>query len=201
MDGLMQNVPLTVDRIFDHAAAWHGAREVVSRDAEESPGRPMPQSTPMRSGYRTRWWPPGSSRATALRRWGWNGARHLAAWYGAAGIGAVLHTLNPRLFMEQIAYIANHAADRLLIADPAGGRSGRRIAGTGAVDLFLRSRCATANTLSGAGVRRLDRRGIPPNMTGAGSTKTAPAACATPAGRRAIPRACSIRACSTISTC
>ena len=49
----------------------------------------------------------------------WNGARHLAAWYGAAGMGAVLHTLNPRLFLEQIAYIANHAGDRLLIADPA----------------------------------------------------------------------------------
>src|SRR3546814_5979691 len=49
----------------------------------------------------------------------WNGARHLSAWYGAAGMGAVLHTLNPRLFLEQIAYIANHAGDRLLIADPA----------------------------------------------------------------------------------
>ena len=48
-----------------------------------------------------------------------NDARHLAAWYGAAGMGAVLHTLNPRLFPEQIAYIANHAGDRLLIADPA----------------------------------------------------------------------------------
>src|SRR3546814_4609362 len=50
---------------------------------------------------------------------GWNGARHLAAWYGAAGMGVVLHTLNPRLFPEQIAYIANHAGNRLLIADPA----------------------------------------------------------------------------------
>src|SRR3546814_9283475 len=58
---------------------------------------------------------PGDRVATMA----WNGARHLAAWYGAAGMGAVLHTLNPRLFLEQIAYIANHAEDRLLIADPA----------------------------------------------------------------------------------
>src|SRR3546814_11665063 len=58
---------------------------------------------------------PGDRVATM----GWNGARHLAAWYGAAGMGVVLHTLNPRLFPEQLAYIANHAGDRLLIADPA----------------------------------------------------------------------------------
>ncbi|MFC5798743.1 long-chain-fatty-acid--CoA ligase [Sphingopyxis terrae] len=120
MDGLMQNVPLTVDRIFDHAAAWHGAREVVSRDAEGRVTRSTyaaihadakrVSNALVAAGIK-----PGDRVATM----GWNGARHLAAWYGAAGIGAVLHTLNPRLFMEQIAYIANHAADRLLIADPA----------------------------------------------------------------------------------
>jgi Acyl-CoA synthetases (AMP-forming)/AMP-acid ligases II len=120
MDGLMQNVPLTVDRILDHAASWHGAREIVSRDAE---------GLVTRSTY-------AAIRADAKRvsnalaaegikigdrvaTMGWNGARHLAAWYGAAGMGAVLHTLNPRLFLEQIAYIANHAGDRLLLADPA----------------------------------------------------------------------------------
>ena len=120
MDGLMQNVPLTVDRIFDHAAAWHGAREVVSRDAEGRVTRSTyaaihadakrVSNALVAAGIK-----PGDRVATM----GWNGARHLAAWYGTAGIGAVLHTLNPRLFMEQIAYIANHAADRLLIADPA----------------------------------------------------------------------------------
>jgi len=116
----MQNVPLTVDRILDHAASWHGAREIVSRDAE---------GLVTRSTY-------AAIRADAKRvsnalaaegikigdrvaTMGWNGARHLAAWYGAAGMGAVLHTLNPRLFLEQIAYIANHAGDRLLLADPA----------------------------------------------------------------------------------
>ena len=120
MMGLMQDVPLTVDHILHHAANWHGDREIVSRDAE---GRVT------RSTY-------AAIHADAKRvsnalaaadigqgdrvaTMGWNSARHLSAWYGAAGMGVVLHTLNPRLFLEQIAYIANHAGDRLLIADPA----------------------------------------------------------------------------------
>ena len=46
-----------------------------------------------------------------------NSADHLAAWYGISGIGAVYHTLNPRLFQDQLAYIINHADDRLILAD------------------------------------------------------------------------------------
>ena len=120
MKGLMQDWPLTVDKLLDHAAAWHGAREIVSRDAEGRVSR-----TDYAGVHRD------AKRVTnALRRlgvrhgdrvatMGWNGARHLSAWYGIAGMGAVCHTLNPRLFPEQIAYIANHAEDRLLIADPS----------------------------------------------------------------------------------
>jgi fatty-acyl-CoA synthase len=120
MDGLMQNVPLTVDRILDHAANWHGAREVVSRDAEGRVTRSTyadirADAKRVSNALAAEGIKPGDRVATMA----WNGARHLAAWYGAAGMGAVLHTLNPRLFLEQIAYIANHAGDRLLIADPA----------------------------------------------------------------------------------
>lgn len=120
MDGLMQNVPLTVDRIIDHAAAWHGAREIVSRDAEGRVSRSTyagvhADAKRVSNALAAEGIKPGDRVATMA----WNGARHLAAWYGAAGMGAVLHTLNPRLFLEQIAYIANHAGDRLLLADPA----------------------------------------------------------------------------------
>ncbi|WP_428681508.1 long-chain-fatty-acid--CoA ligase [Sphingopyxis sp.] len=120
MDGLMQNVPLTVDRIIDHAAAWHGDREVVSRDAEGGVTRSTyaaihADAKRVSNALAAEGMKPGDRVATM----GWNSARHLAAWYGAAGMGIVLHTLNPRLFLEQIAYIANHAGDRLLIADPA----------------------------------------------------------------------------------
>lgn len=120
MEGLMQDVPLTVDRILDHAANWHGAREIVSRDIDGGVSRTdyaavhadakRVSNALVAAGITT-----GDRVATM----GWNSARHLAAWYGAAGMGAVLHTLNPRLFLEQIAYIANHAGDRILIADPA----------------------------------------------------------------------------------
>ena len=119
MRGLMQDVPLTVDRILDHAAAWHPTREIVTRNLAGVVTRSdyaaihrfakRISAALLRDGVG-----PGDRVATL----GWNGDRHLAAWYGVAGIGAVLHTLNPRLFLEQIAYIANHAGDRILLADP-----------------------------------------------------------------------------------
>ncbi len=119
MDGLMQNVPLTVDRIIDHAAGWHGARELVSRDAEGRVTRTT-YADVHRDAKRVSnaLAAAGMKSGDRVATMGWNSARHLAAWYGAAGMGVVLHTLNPRLFLEQIAYIANHAGDRLLIADP-----------------------------------------------------------------------------------
>ena len=118
--GLMQDVPLTVDRILDHAAAWHGGREIVSRDMNGATSR-----TDYAGLHRTAKQVSAALRAAGIAAgdrvatMGWNGARHLAAWYGTTNIGAVLHTLNPRLFPEQIAYIARHAGDRILFADPA----------------------------------------------------------------------------------
>src|SRR3546814_19952975 len=120
MDGLGQKGPRTVDRIIDHAANWHGGRESVSRDAEGRVTRTTyadsrADAKRVSNALAAEGIQPGDRVATM----GWNGARHLAAWYGAAGMGVVIHTLNPRLFPEQIAYIANHAGDRLLIADSA----------------------------------------------------------------------------------
>ena len=119
MLGLMQDGQLTVDRFLDHAANWHGAREIVSRE---------PDGSVTRSDYATlhatakkvsaALAAAGIQRGDRVATMGWNGFRHLAGWYGATGMGAVLHTLNPRLFPEQIAYIANHASDRVLLVDP-----------------------------------------------------------------------------------
>ena len=58
-----------------------------------------------------------SSRATGSATLAWNTWRHLEAWYGIIGIGAVYHTVNPRLFPEQIAWIVNHAEDRVMLTD------------------------------------------------------------------------------------
>jgi len=120
MDGLMQEVELTVDRIIDHAAQWHGGQEIVSCDADGNATR-----TDYASVHRDAKRVSNALRAAGIKpgdriaSMGWNSARHLAAWYGAAGMGAVLHTLNPRLFAEQISYIANHGGSKLLIADPS----------------------------------------------------------------------------------
>jgi fatty-acyl-CoA synthase len=120
MRALMQDWSLTLDKLLDHAARWHGEREVVTRSVEG----PVTRSTwadihrrakQVSHGLLELGVKPGDRVATM----GWNSDRHLEAWYGTIGVGAVLHTLNPRLFLEQIAYIANHAGDEILLADPA----------------------------------------------------------------------------------
>lgn len=120
MQGLMQDWPLTVDKILDHARTWHGRREIVSR----SPEGPIERTNYGAVHARAK------QASSALRGLGvvagdriatlaWNSARHLELWYGIVGIGAICHTLNPRLFADHLVYIVNHAADRLIFADPA----------------------------------------------------------------------------------
>ncbi len=116
----MQDWSLTLDKLLDHAARWHGEREIVTRSVEGPLTRTTYADVHTRAkqvshGLLEMGIKPGDRVATM----GWNSDRHLEVWYGAVGIGAVLHTLNPRLFPEQIVYIANHAADEVLFADPA----------------------------------------------------------------------------------
>ena len=116
--GLMQDWPLTVDRFLDHARRWHGAREVVSA---------LVDGTTQRTSY-AELYVTAKRLSDALLAHGirpsdrvatlaMNGAAHVAAWYAIAGIGAVCHTLNPRLFDDHLVHIVNHAADRLILAD------------------------------------------------------------------------------------
>lgn len=120
MLGLMQDMPLLVSRFLDHAASWHGDREIVSRDAGGRIERTSYHSLRLDARrVSAALAAEGIGQGDRVATLGWNSARHLAAWYGVSGMGAILHTINPRLFAEQIAYIANHAEDRLLLADPA----------------------------------------------------------------------------------
>jgi len=118
MLGMMQDWPLTVDKILDHAKNWHGEREVVTRSVEG----PIVRTTYAAIHERAR------RVSNALLGWGikpgdrvatlaWNTGNHIETWYGIMGIGAVCHTLNPRLFPEQLAYIINHAEDRIIFTD------------------------------------------------------------------------------------
>jgi fatty-acyl-CoA synthase len=118
MLGLMQDWPLLCHRIIEHAAAVHGTQEVVTRSVEgpivrttyrQIRDRALQVSQQLeRSGIKL-----GDRVATIA----WNTARHLEAWYGIMGIGAICHTVNPRLFPEQIAWIVNHAQDRIVMID------------------------------------------------------------------------------------
>jgi acyl-CoA synthetase (AMP-forming)/AMP-acid ligase II len=118
MQGLMMNMPLQISSLIRHAERWHGDTEIVSRLVEGG----IHRYTYAQAHRRTR------QLANALRSLGvrmhdrvgtlaWNGFRHFETYYAVAGMGAVSHTINPRLFPEQIVYIINHADDRYVFLD------------------------------------------------------------------------------------
>lgn len=118
MLGQMQDWPMLVSKFLEHAEINHPRREIVGL---------LPEGGKFRYDYaacakRAR------KCAQALERLGikmgdrvatlaWNSHRHMEIWYGASGMGAVTHTVNPRLFPEQLSYIMNHAEDRVLMLD------------------------------------------------------------------------------------
>lgn len=110
MLGSMQDWPLLVTKVLDHAAAHHGEREIVTRSVEGQ----IRRSTLARTHSRARQVAKGlddmgvglGDRVATLA---WNTDRHLEVWYGIMGVGAICHTVNPRLFPEQLDYIFNHA--------------------------------------------------------------------------------------------
>jgi fatty-acyl-CoA synthase len=120
MQGLMMQAPLTITSIMRHAERVNGASEVVSVTGDNPRHRctladvfrraRQLANALTKAGVR-----PGDRIATLA----WNDYRHLELYYAVSCLGAVLHTLNPRLYAEQITYIANHAGDRFLFADPA----------------------------------------------------------------------------------
>jgi fatty-acyl-CoA synthase len=118
MLGLMQDWPLLCHRVLDHAALNHGERRVISRSIEG----PLHTTTyaavrgrALRLAQRLE--RDGIKRGDRVATLAWNTWRHLEAWYGIMGAGAVYHTVNPRLFAEQIVWIVNHAEDRIVMLD------------------------------------------------------------------------------------
>jgi acyl-CoA synthetase (AMP-forming)/AMP-acid ligase II len=118
MQGLMQDWSLLTHRVIDHAAAQHASRPIVSRSVEG----PIHRTTygeirPRALKVAKRLMKDGIGLGDRVATLAWNSWRHLESWYGITGIGAVYHTVNPRLFDDQIVYIVNHAEDRLMFLD------------------------------------------------------------------------------------
>ncbi|TCF97417.1 long-chain fatty acid--CoA ligase [Paraburkholderia strydomiana] len=118
MQGLMMEQPLLVASLLVHAERHHGAQEIVSRRVEGDIHRYQYRDLAQRArrmanalaGLGVQ---PGERVATLA----WNGYRHMEMYFAASGSGAVLHTLNPRLHVEQLAYIIDHAEDRVVFFD------------------------------------------------------------------------------------
>ena len=118
MLGLMQDWPLLLHRIIDHAAIQHGDREVVTRSVEGPVVRTNYAAMRQRSlRVAKRLAADGIKLGDRVATMAWNSAKHMEVWYGVAGIGAIYHTVNPRLFPDQLAWIMNHAEDRMLVLD------------------------------------------------------------------------------------
>jgi 3-(methylthio)propionyl---CoA ligase len=118
MHGLMMDQPLLISDLLRHAERHHGSTEIVSKTVEGAIHRHTYRDAHRRA----------RQLANALQKLGvrmhdrvatlaWNGFRHYEIYYAVAGSGAVIHTINPRLFPDQIAYIANHAEDKLVFYD------------------------------------------------------------------------------------
>ena len=118
MKGLMQDSPLLISSLISFADLYHGDVELVSRTVEGPIHRynyheAHKRSKQVANALLSLGVKPGDRIGTLA----WNGYRHLELYFGISGMGAVLHTINPRLFPEQIVYIANHAEDRYLFVD------------------------------------------------------------------------------------
>ncbi len=118
MLGLMQDRPLLISQLIEFAAENHGDTEIVSRRVEGDIHRYTYRDARQRAkqmaealiGL-------GIKAGDRIGTLAWNGYRHFELYYAISGMGAVCHTINPRLFPEQIVYIVNHAEDQILFVD------------------------------------------------------------------------------------
>lgn len=117
--GRMMERPLLISSIIDYAASVHAQVPVISRDAQGrihrySYGDAAKRIARLAHALNTLGVRPGDRVATLA----WNGYRHFELYYAVSGIGAICHTVNPRLFRDQLVHIFNHAEDRFIFADP-----------------------------------------------------------------------------------
>jgi len=116
--GQMMSAPLLISSIIKHAARYYAGTEIVSRRTEGDLHRYTYRDCELRARKLAQALGAlGVQQGERIGTLAWNGYRHLEIYYGVSGMGAVCHTINPRLFPEQIAYIVNHAEDRYVFFD------------------------------------------------------------------------------------
>jgi acyl-CoA synthetase (AMP-forming)/AMP-acid ligase II len=119
MLGLMQQQPLLISNLVDYVATWHAGTEIVSRDPEgvmhrSSYGQVAARAKRVANALTAL----GVGQGDRVATLAWNSWRHLEIYYGVTCSGRVLHTVNPRLFAEQLVYIINHAENGYVFFDP-----------------------------------------------------------------------------------
>ena len=120
MHGLMMDSPLLTSSLIVHAARHHGDTEIVSRSVEGPIHRTTYAEAEARAGRLAKALVAlGVGESDRIATLAWNGYRHMELYFGVSGLGAVCHTINPRLFADQLAYIVNHANDRYIFLDPS----------------------------------------------------------------------------------
>ena len=118
MLGLMQDRPLLISSLIEFAALNHSEGEIVSRTVEGPVHRYTYKDCAARSRQLAKSLEKlGVEQSDRIGTLAWNGYRHVEIYYGVSGMGAVCHTINPRLFPEQIVYIVNHAEDKYIFTD------------------------------------------------------------------------------------
>lgn len=119
MRGQMMDTQLLIAPLIRNAARFHGDVEIVSRTCEgpihrytyaDAYKRVQQLANALASRF-------GIAMGDRVGTLAWNGYRHFEAYFAVSGMGAILHTINPRLFLEQIEYIVNHADDRVILVD------------------------------------------------------------------------------------
>ena len=208
LHGLMMDTPLLITSIMQFAETSHAAREIVSVTADNPRHRysyadAFGRARQLANVLDTLGLEAGDRVGTLA----WNDHRHFELYYAASCSGRVCHTINPRLFPEQIAYIINHAGDRVLFVDPMFvplvEALADRVPRVEAFVVMTDAAHMPDTRLPNVHVLRdLARREPKPNTNGRFSMKTRPVRCATRPGPPVIRRACctaTVRPCCTAS--
>ncbi len=119
MQGLISDRPLLISSLLEHAAKYHGSTEIISADSKDKITRSNYNNVNLRSKKIAQSLIKlGAQEGDAIATMAWSNLRHYELYFGISGIGSICHTINPRLFPEQLVFIINDAKDKFLFIDP-----------------------------------------------------------------------------------